>query len=249
MTEGVQIFTLNADDQTSTVIALQLTQAPHHAILRLTGGFGKMAENDGIRAIELLSKALADFNGAMLYGGTRVLRRSNPSVIVPTLGEVPYRVRLTSPSAKILGIIPRVDIFRIVPGLGMVISEEPSLDQITVVHPEQDIGLQVQKNVDDLAPWDAEWKESLRIVDHLVKYAGWRHVLLSYNGGEVTRREITAWSNLSWPVLLVSGGGRVTDELANDKEWLRSHPSVVVAESSISSVREALTKSGILKGD
>lgn len=235
--KGVQVFTLNSDEQSSAIVALQLTRAPQHVVMRLAGGSGAISWEDGNRGSALLSTALGRFQGAILFGGTRVVKMSQTFKVWPGIQEVPFIVKSLSPKVTILGIIPRISIFRLVENLGMVISEDPENDKVTIVHPEQDICLQVQTNVDDFAPWDAEWIESLKIAEHLRLYAKWQSLLVAYNGGTVTLQEIKAWAALGRPVVIVKDSGQTCDSLANDEGWLGEHPSVRVAGHSVESLR------------
>lgn len=243
MSEGVKMFTLNEGSQTSSRVALQLTRAPQQIIIRLTGGFGLMEEDDGHRAVDLIAKALADFEGALIFGGTRIVRLSDPLSVVPTLGEIPYRIRQTSPRARILGIVPRLSDFCLIPGLGLVLDRREDLDQVTIIHPDQDTCLQVQPHVDGKSKWDAEWIESMRIIDELVSEAGWRQLLLCYNGGNVTKTEILAWAERQWPVLLIADSGRITHEIATTSEWkpfLQRHPNIHVVPHEHDAIKEAV---------
>ena len=56
------------------------------------------------------------------------------------------------------------------------------------------------------SPWDAEFLEAIDMIESLHSY-GWGSLLLVFNGGSVTKREIIAWANEGWNVLLIRGSG------------------------------------------
>jgi hypothetical protein len=85
--------------------------------------------------------------------------------------------------------------------------------------------------------WDDE-VEFRRYVTHVLRmYGEWRSVLIAYNGGGTTEREVIATADQGWPVILIKGSGRATDKLAEDKSFLRAHPSVRVCEHSAAALQ------------
>lgn len=237
-----RLYVKSRGEQT-TKLALQLTCAPRKCVVRMTGGCGSMSQDDAEGLIELFAAAFDGYDGAMLFGGTRMLRCDDPTVVVPGITEVPPALRLRCPSMTLLGVTPRTQDLALTEH-GVIVSAEDGKPYFTVVHPQQDISLVVQTTPDDPEVWDAEYQECLRIAEDLRSYAGFRSVLVSYNGGTVTRREILATAERGWPVILIRGSGRVTDEFAADDAFLAANPHVAVAEKDVGSLRDALARHG-----
>lgn len=237
-----RLYVKSRGEQT-TKLALQLTRAPRKCLIRFTGGCGKMTAEDAEGLHSLFARALVGFDGAMLFGGTRMLSRDDPSTVVPGITEVPPALRKLCPQAVLLGVVPRTQDLGLC-DQGMIVANEAGQPYFTVVHPHQDIVLVVQVSADDAEVWDAEYQECLRIAEDLRSYAAFDTVLVSYNGGTVTRREILATADRDWPVVLVAGSGRVTDELASDRTWLAAHRNVAVADKDPASLRNAFVRFG-----
>ncbi len=225
------LFWMDQDAQPSSKIAMKLSNTEPFFV-RLTGGCGFMDPEDGKKAINALTKALSGLNGALLYGGTRVLAPSGDRYrIFPTILEVPPRLRKANPGLMTFGIIPRM-INCEYTKLGLIIGRDPKSGFLTVIHPNQDVCLVLQKNVDQISFWDAERIACLQIVrDFLENRNGFTAVLVSYNGGEVTGREIEDWAEANLPVILFAGSGRKTDEFCQNHDWLSKHPSVIVCHT------------------
>jgi hypothetical protein len=237
-----RLYVKSRGEQT-TKLALQLTCAPRKHVVRLTGGCGGMSAEDADGLIGLYSRALVGYDGAMLFGGTRMLRTDDPVSTVPGITEIPPAIRTLCPTMVLLGVVPKTADMLLTEH-GMVISAEDGKPYFTVVHPTQDIALVVQVSADDAEVWDAEYEECLRVTEDLRSYAGFGSTLISYNGGTVTRREVLATADRGWPVILIRGSGRVTDELAADRTWLAAHHSVAVADKDSDALRQALATTG-----
>jgi hypothetical protein len=241
-----RLFVKSRGEQT-TKLSLMLTKAPRQCAVRLTGGCGSMSAEDSQGLYELFSQAMTGFDGALIFGGTRMVLRSDRDTIVPGITEIPSRLRQHCPNMVVLGIIPKTEDLLLDMDRGLIISSEPDRPYVTVVHPEQDVVLVVQTTPDDQEMWDAEYQESLRITEDLRRYANWDSVTVSYNGGSVTRREIIATAERGWPVVLIRGSGRVTDEFASDKEFLTLHrANVAVAEKDFADFRQKLSFFGAM---
>ena len=239
-----RLYIKSRGEQT-TKLALQLTCAPRKCVVRITGGCGSMSEADAEGMQELYARAFVGYDGAMLFGGTRMLRQDDPSAVVPGITEIPPRLRQLCRDMVLLGVIPKTQDIRLT-DTGMIVSAEEGKPYFTVVHPTQDVVLVVQVSPDDPEIWDAEYHECLRITEDLRGYAGFTSVLVSYNGGTVTRREILATADRDWPVILIRGSGRVTDELAADRTFLAAHRNIAVADKEPDALRRALADLGIV---
>jgi hypothetical protein len=210
--------------------------------VRITGGCGYMTLEDGKRSVSVLSRTLRGLSCMLLYGGTRVLAPAPGTKlgykVFPTILEVPPRLRRTNPNIITYGIIPKMTHVKY-GKLGLVIGEDEKTGFLTVIHPNQDLCLILQKNVDEMSYWDAEWMECLEITKTFLQFRKkFAAVLVAYNGGKVTGHEIEAWAEEGLPVILFAGSGRITDEFCQNTEWLNSHPSVTVCHS----VKEARQK-------
>ncbi len=232
--------------ESTTKLSLKLSTAPRHCVVRITGGCGKMSPEDAEGLYEVFMSAFHGYDGAMLFGGTRMLAREDRETIIPGITEIPARLRSTCPKMVTLGVIPRTQDLQITDH-GMVVSDKSNCPYFTIIHPEQDMALLVQVSADDPEIWDAEYQECLRITADLRDYAERKSILVSYNGGTVTEREILAVSERGWPVILIQGSGRKTDEYASNVNFLRAHPHVKVAQKDADSLRDCLAFFGAVQ--
>ena len=234
------------EGEESTNIALQLTRAKTQCVVRLTGGCGLMSVDDAKNLYDLFTDAFSGFDGAMLFGGTRMIKKDNVECIVPGITEIPPLIRHQCEDAVILGVVPKTADIDLSPKHGIVVHAEKDRPYITIVHPDQDICLIVQGSVDRHVCWETEFEECIRIMDRLRTFARWRSILVSYNGGTVTEKEILATALLGWPVILIAGSGRKTDEYANNKDFLKKYPHVIVVKKDVFSLRKKLVELGAL---
>ena len=229
----------------SLKIALQLTQAERKFVVRFTGGCGYMSPKDTQGLYDLFIEAFLGYEGAILFGGTRMLKRDDLSVIVPGITEVPVHVRRNCPGSKILGVVPKTQDLRLT-NFGMVVADGGDDDYLTIIHPNQEMCLIVQQSVDEGVSWEAEYQECIKITQNLRAYAGFNSLLVSYNGGGVTEKEILDTAKLGWPVLLIDGSGRKSEEYTRNKKFLMRYRNVLVAQKNSESIREKLTEIGVI---
>lgn len=233
--------------ESSANIALSLTTAKQQTVVRITGGCGYMSDKDADGLYELYNQALFGYKGAIMFGGTRMLHKHDKHTVVPGITEVVPRIKTKNPDCVVLGVVPRTESVNIDFDYGFVIEDDENA-WITVPHPDQDFFVLLQRSVDQPATWDDEWQECYRVIKRLRNVCNWQSLLIAYNGGNVTEREIVAISKEGWPVLLVHGGGRKTDEYATNTEFLTAHPNVKVCSKDVTSFRNALIDMGILLG-
>ncbi len=254
------LFIQSAWDK-SQLFGMNAARDIRHFVLRGTGGCGLMKPEDaiGLRNLEfaLSGRDLKDgkqrherFSGLGLFGGTRMIRRDNPKVIVPGITEVFPAIEPWCPNSAFCGVLAKVNHLKFSPH-GLVMHNNPSEDYVTIVHPNQTSCVLLQPSADTVATWDDEFKECVRIVDSLRETGDWKALLTAYNGGGVTEKEIRTWAKLGkqnpfWQVLIVNGSGRKSDELANDKEFLAEHPTVHVCENDVEDMRAKLLELGAL---
>jgi len=149
----------------------------------------------------------------------------------------------------VLGVVPRCEDFAFsseVPVL--VVKQQETADAaqcqedrqfMTIVHPGQDMVIAAMKPLTKDATWDDEVEFCRHVTNLMVTYGAWRSLLVAYNGGGVTEREVRATAKRGWPVLIVQGSGRKCDELALDEEFLKL-PNVKVCQRDAASMRDAL---------
>lgn len=233
-------------------------------VLRVTGGCGLMGPEDAIGLQNVRNaltggprgkKSLPKFTGFCLFGGTRMVNRYNPKVIIPGITEVVPPINNLCPGAKTLGVIAKVGDMRH-SRHGIVVSDDcdkkkPEAEHyVTIVHPTQDSTLLVQPSADRYASWDDEADECIDICDYLRK-GHWQGLMLVYNGGGVVEKEIQKWGALGkddpfWQVLLVDGSGRKADQYARDEQFRKEHPTINVCGNTEEEIRAALLELGAL---
>ncbi|MFC1638478.1 hypothetical protein ACFL2R_03575 [Patescibacteria group bacterium] len=121
--------------------------------------------------------------------------------IVSGITEIPSLIHRKCKDSVILGVVPRSN--------ELMISGEDGL----------------------IVSWEAEFLECIKITEKLRSLVRWKSILVSYNGGGVTEKEIVAIAKLGWPVILIKGSGRKSDEYANDSQFLVRHPNVKVVDN------------------
>lgn len=233
-------------------------------VLRVTGGCGLMGDEhaQGLRNVQHAltggprgSKKLPRFTGFCLFGGTRMVSRVNPRLVIPGITEVVPPINRLCPGARTLGIIAKVGDLKH-SRHGIIVSDDcdkstPVEEQyVTIAHPTQDTILLVQPSADKTASWEDEAKECIDIADHL-RRGHWQGLMLVYNGGGVVDKEIQAWAKLGlqdpfWRVLIVNGSGRKADQYANDEQFLKDHPTVHVCQNDVNDIRAKLLELGAL---
>lgn len=239
----------------SQLFGLNSARDVRHFVLRGTGGCGLMSPEDaiGLKQLEYAlsgrttkgrkSKYLPRFSGLCLFGGTRMVDKENPRVIVPGITEVFPAIEKYCDRTAMLGVIAKVGHLRYTKH-GIVISDDPNSDFCTIVHPHQTSCVLLQPSADMQASWDDEFKECVRMADSL-RQISWKGLLVVYNGGGTVDKEVRTWAKLGktdpfWQVLIVNGSGRKADEFANDDKFLEEHPTVTVCQNDIDDMREKL---------
>ncbi|HEX6258258.1 MAG TPA: hypothetical protein VFZ48_02145 [Candidatus Saccharimonadales bacterium] len=224
-----------------------LSMVPRRVIVRITGGCANMSDEDAQGVLELFEGAFVGFDGALLIGGTRTIFNKDPGDVLFGITEVGPALRRANPQSFVLGVVPRCESFGLSADPPMIVvtqehraEEIPDRSFMTIVHPDQDIVIAALTRLTQGEIWDDEVEFCRYMTDTLVTYGRWRSLLVAYNGGGVTEREVRSTAARGEPVLLVSGSGRVCDKLAQDEEFLRQNPSVVVCERNVASMRQAL---------
>ncbi|MGH9548474.1 MAG: hypothetical protein ACRD3W_03825, partial [Terriglobales bacterium] len=180
----------------SALFAMNFARDVRHFVLRLTGGCGLMSAEHA-QGLKNLTDALSGrdgedqpcFSGFGLFGGTRMLRKSDLQTVVPGVTEVLPEIRPNCPDAAVLGVVAKVADLKYAANIGVVVSETPDDDFFTILHPTQKSVLLLQPTADAKAIWDDEFKECVRFCDELQKL-DWSSLLVVYNGGNTVRKEI-----------------------------------------------------------
>lgn len=235
------------DGQAPRRIALRLTTLKKKRIIRITGGCGSLAERRAKAMYHLFGGA---FQGCgelvLMFGGTRMHKTSDLKKIRHGITEVAPIIHQYNPETMLVGVVPiekpplELDI-----ELGHVISREE--EYVTIVHPAQDFYFLLQASPDDGVIWEAEYKFCLKFIIEMNDCADFSSLLVSYNGGKTTRKEIIETANLGLPVLLVDGSGGETQKLARNKGFLADfEENVFVCAPTVDAMREALGRLGML---
>ena len=239
-------FFMNVGENSAN-IALSLTKAKEQVVVRITGGCGYMSEEDANGLYDLYSEAFSGFKGAMMFGGTRMVSKNDRNIVLPGITEVVPRIKKENPDCIVFGVVPRTDDVKMDTQYGFIVTDDNN-PWITIPHPDQDFFVLLQKSVDQSATWTDEWQECCNVTKRLRNVCDWKSLLIAYNGGGITEQEILALSKEGWPVLLVNGGGRKTDEYASNEEFLTKYPNVKVCNKDVRSFRNALIEMSILPG-
>jgi hypothetical protein len=249
-------------DQHSARFNVNIALAKHRFVIRLTGGCGNMTEaywagmnnlvnalcgrtTDGIKH--------APYDGLGLFGGTRMLYKRDVSVVRPGITEVFPAAMADCPDARFIGVLGQVSKkLQYLPWI--MVSEESDQDFFTIVHQEQHSCAILTENPDEpsKSPWDREYMHCFDVCSELFRGGEWKGLLMAYNGGGVTAKEVDLWAkagrdNPAWQVLLIDGSGGTVEKRTQDHEWLAQHPSVHVAQNATDSIWSELVKLGAMK--
>lgn len=238
-------------------LALKLTEHKRRFVVRFTGGCGYMSPVDADGFYQDFTTAFRGFRDLLIFGGTSMVNREDPRIVVPGITEVPIMIGRENPGAYLLGVVPRVEDLRFDARYGLVVSNNPDDEYVTIVHPNADEVLILQDNMDDgilvgkdESIWDVEFKECMRLIQQLRQAAGWGSLLVSYNGGATTEKEIIATAKKGWPVLLIEGSGRKSEEYATNPGFRKEfRNNVFSAPRDWKEIRKVLIEVGALDFD
>jgi hypothetical protein len=255
------LFIQTGDDKSQLFGINFARKVKHRFVLRISGGCGLMdsCHSDGMNKMAWALSGLTDdgktevhkpFQGFCLSGGTRMVSKADPTIVVTGVTEVPPAMRPYCPDAIMLGLLAKTSHMKY-SSHGIVVHDEPGHDYATIVHPNQHSVVLLQPSADVPASWDDEVKEAVRICDALreIEFKG---LLFGYNGGMYFEKELKRWAALGkhdpfWQVLLVKGSGRKSDMYAEDEDFLAEHPHIHVCDMTVDSMRQKLTELGALE--
>ncbi len=235
------------DRQAPRRFSLRMTTLKKKRIVRLTGGCGSLAERRAKGMYFLLAEAFRGYSGALLFGGTRMLKNPDLKKVRHGITEAaPIIHRYNRETTMLIGVVPvekpplELDI-----ELGHVISREEKF--VTIVHPGQDYYFLLQATPDDGVIWEAEYRFCLQFIAEMRDCADFSSLLVSYGGGKTTRKEIIDTAKLGLPVLLIDGSGGETQKLIRNKGFLAEfEENVFVCAPAVDAMREALGQLGML---
>ncbi len=239
------IFVLDRD-KAESAFSLIGTTAKAKVAVRIGGGCKGMNNDDKVDMLDFFSKAFSGYCGLVWSGGTRQV--TNEGAIDPMVTEVPGLIMEQNPDCVALGTAPRTDILRLVDDSRLVLDNygtAPNVSQRSL--------LIVQDGADGKLGWNGDVDYYIATMEKWRDFAGFQALgLVTWNGGPVTHEEIEKISQREWPVFLVKGSGRVTDEtinkiMANDeslpKHLLGEHV-VIVSKDDPDGLAKALAEKG-----
>ncbi|MBC7999696.1 MAG: hypothetical protein IAF58_17215 [Leptolyngbya sp.] len=199
------------------------------------------------------------FAGFAVFGGTRMLSVHDPKIVVPGITEIFPEMAKDSPGMVMLGMVPNFQSISRSKKRGLadklILSVEEKKGVVTVIHPELRSVLLLQPTPDRIEPWDDEYKECFRLVKSLHDRQ-WKSLLVVYNGGNVTRREVELWQYWGqrepgrWNVLFIKESGRVADEfvdkLESDEGFRSENPDFHYADNTAESINAKLDELGAM---
>ncbi len=267
--DDTQSLYFQSGKERSTDFALSFSErAARPYVIRLTGGCALMTTADSI-GMKNLSDALRGkingrkraprFAGFAVFGGTRMLSVHDPKIVVPGITEIFPEMAKDSPGMVMLGMVPNFQSISRSKKRGLadklILSVEEKKGVVTVIHPELRSVLLLQPTPDRLEPWDDEYKECFRLVKSLHERQ-WKSLLVVYNGGNVTRREVELWQYWGqrepgrWNVLFIKESGRVADEfvdkLESDEGFRSENPDFHYADNTAESINAKLDELGAM---
>ncbi len=240
-----------------------LAVAKSPVLIRITGGCGELSLEQWAEARHLFNQAFRGCQCAVIAGGTQMRYRRNGEIsaeVRPGVTELVSEIKAHHKNATFGGIVVGKDTNVRDEDLVVINSEkiwnvekdEYEVGQFaTIKHPDLDHYIEV--NNSHLPPeqrFAAEYQEAIALAEELHTDSNihpngpFKPVLVSYNGGPTTEQEIKSWAEKKWPVILIAGSGRVTDQLIQDKAWREANPSVIVVPKDPALLRQVLKSFG-----
>lgn len=210
----VQFFVMNADDQVPASFFLMASTAPQKSIIRIAGGCRGMDEDDKTLMLEYFLKAFDGFAGVAFTGATRELNKDGSINMMVT--DMAGAIAASNPGCIALGTAPRTYRLRMIGESHLIVSEYGAIP-----NPDQAGALYIQADPEKSLDWDGDLAVYQKIMMGLHLYADFKAGLVVWNGGAVTKVEAQQAAAKGWPVILIAGSGRMADQLAEDKDFIR----------------------------
>jgi len=208
----VRLLVMDSTAGLPATFALMGTTALKKVAIRLAGGCKGMSDSDKAEMLVYFKEAFAGYQGIIWSGGTR--QTNKEGLIDPMVTDVPGVIAEDNPGCVALGTVPRVDMLTLQQESRLV------LDQYgTVPNPSMLGILVVQNGSDGTLGWDGDVKAYAALMNQWRDCGGFKSLgLISWNGGAVTKDEVIMSIKQGWKTILVSGTGRVTDELVAERK-------------------------------
>ena len=136
-----KLFFVDSQPQAEATVIATICGANRRKLVRITGGCGDMSEADARGLLTLFTEAFEGFDGALLFGGTRMLTRTIPQRVRMGITEVGPAIRRKNPTAVVVGIIAKNG--QMVLDEQMIVGDSDRDDFYTTVHPDQNVVLVV----------------------------------------------------------------------------------------------------------
>jgi len=238
--EPVKLIVMNADNSLPANFALMGTRAEKKVAIRLAGGCKNMSLDDKEYMLSFFSNSFKNFNGLIWSGATRQV--DDNDCIDPMITDVPGIIAKKNSGCIALGTVPRTAMLTLRDNSRLVLD-----DWGTAPNPDMHGILIVQKGPDGELGWDGDVETYIAMMRNWKDYAGFTALgLISWNGGEVTRKEINKVAKLGWPTILIKGSGRVTDEMANTDKFTSLKNVYVIDKDNPSQLLEFLMSQGFI---
>lgn len=245
----VRLVVMNATDGLPAAFALMGTRAERKVAIRLAGGCKDMSPADKVQMIDYFSEVFDGYRGLIWSGATRQVGANGQ--VDPMVTDVPGVIAAANPGCVALGTVPRTSMLTLQHESRIVLD-----DWGTVLNPDMQGILVVQNGPDGDMDWDGDLNAAFGLMSNWQDYAGFTALGWgSWNGGGVTEQEILRAAKNNWPVFLVEGSGRVTDEIikkirAGDEELLNTIPDlsklVLMHNEDPGTFRSALIELGFM---
>lgn len=245
----VNLVIMNADDGLPAAFSLMGTRAEHKVALRIAGGCKGMNADDKAEMIEFFSKAFEGYRGLVWSGGTRAVTSEGEIDLMVT--DVPGVIAAGNPGSVALGTTPRTDMLRLQDESRLVIDKWGQM-----LNPSMSGVLIVQNGPDGSMEWDGDLNAYFDLMEKWRQYADFTALgLIAWNGGDITKDEIYRAAKKGWPVMLVQGSGRATDEVIERIECddptlpddIGTHENIFLVErTEPGMLRTALAEAGFL---
>ncbi len=194
--------------EVSANFQLMATCAAKHVMVRITGGCKGMNEADKIGMIHFFLTAYKGFRGLAFTGATRQTVNDQVDLMVTdAAGFLAMDPR--NAGCVALGTAPLVDIPTLQGNSRLV------LDSYGTAPAPNMSGIMLVQDGDSMLDWDGDLKSYFAMMDRLIQFANFKSAhIVAWNGGAITQTEIMLGAKRGWPIFLVNGSGRVTQDLA-----------------------------------
>lgn len=236
------IITDKHRDDVPAYAAALAGRAGRKVALRIAGGCSNMSADDKTGMLDFFARELQGYEGIITSGSTRAAK---DGLWDPMVTDVPAVIAARNPSCVTLGTAPRTsDYFRLVGDSRFVLDEHGQGP-----NPGMHVIMLVQEGHTRKLDWDGDLDLAFDLMDVWRQAAQFRVGWIGWNGGGVTEKELLRAAGKGWPVFLVSGSGRKTDELIGRlrdqdetllSQFPKGHPFLVAHKEERGALRSLL---------